>query len=187
METNYLDQLFSLKGKVAVVTGASRGLGYSIARGYASAGASVVISSRNRADIEAAAEQIRSETGAKAIGIPADSMKAKDVNRLFEKAEEAFGSVDILMNNAGVINRPRQNVWEIDDDTWDFILDINLKGTFLAVRRALQSMIPRKSGKIICMASVTSVIAQEGHSPYVASKGGISQLVKAAALDAAPL
>jgi NAD(P)-dependent dehydrogenase (short-subunit alcohol dehydrogenase family) len=99
---------------------------------------------------------------------------------------EELGPLDILMTNAGVINRPRANVWEIDEETWDSILSINLKGTFLCCRRAMQEMIPRRSGRIICMASIMSIIAQAGHSPYIASKGGISQFVKALALEAAP-
>jgi len=117
-------------------------------------------------------------------------MVPNDIDRLFDDAEGKLGPVDILMINAGVINRPRANVWEIDEAEWDQIIDINLKGTFLTIRRALLSMVPRKRGKIICMGSVTSVIGQEGHSPYVASKGGIAQLiaqlVKAVALEAAP-
>ena len=184
--SKYLEDMFSLQGKVAVVTGASRGLGFTIAKGFAQAGALVTISSRNKHDVEVAADRITAETGAQVVGVPADSMKAEDVDRLFSTAETEFGPVDILLNNGGVINRALANIWEIDDMTWDFILAIILTGTFLAIRRALTAMIPRNTGKIICMGSVTSVIAQEGHAPYVASKGGIAQLVKAAALEAAP-
>jgi NAD(P)-dependent dehydrogenase (short-subunit alcohol dehydrogenase family) len=186
MSLTFVENLFSLDQKVAVVTGASRGLGYCIAQGYAKAGARVVISSRSEKEIVFAAREISEQSGSEVIGVSADSMNPDDVDNLFLEAEKHFGPVDVLMNNAGIINRPRANVWEIDEATWDFVLNINLKGTFLAVKRALEGMIPRRSGKIVCMASVTSVIAQEGHSPYVASKGGISQLVKAAALEAAP-
>lgn len=183
---DYTANLFSIAGKTALVTGASRGLGYGIARGYAQAGARVVISSRSQEDLDQAAETLAAETGAEVLGIAANSNSGAEIDRLFDMAEKSFGPVEILMNNAGVINRPRANVWEIDEGTWDWIMDINLKGTYLAVKRALKSMIPHKRGKIICMASVTSVIGQEGHAPYVASKGGISQFVKAAALEAAP-
>ena len=105
---------------------------------------------------------------------------------MVKRALADFGRLDILMTNAGIINRPRQDTWDIDDPTWDNIIDVNLKGTFLCCRRVLKEMIPQRSGKIICMASVLSTIAQQGHVPYVASKGGILQLMKAMALEAAP-
>jgi NAD(P)-dependent dehydrogenase (short-subunit alcohol dehydrogenase family) len=181
-----LDELFSLEGKTAIVTGASRGLGLAIAKGFAGAGAKVAVSSRHADQAEAAAQEITEVYGHPAIGIAADASVAEDVDRLVERTVEELGPLDILMTNAGIINRPRQNVWEINEDTWDSILSINLKGTFLCCRRAMQEMIPRRSGKIICMASIMSVIAQAGHSPYIASKGGISQFVKALALEAAP-
>jgi len=184
--SDYIEELFSVRGKVAVVTGASRGIGFGIALGYAKAGAKVVISSRSNKDIENAAAQISKETGTQVLGVQADSMDSDDIDQLFDMAEVTFGPVEILMINAGVINRPRTNIWELDEAEWDKIIDINLKGTYLSIRRALQSMVPEKRGKIICMGSVTSVIGQEGHSPYVASKGGIAQLVKTVALEAAP-
>ena len=184
--SEFVKELFSLEGKVALVTGASRGIGYNIALGYAKAGAKVVISSRNLNEIKKSAAEISKDTGAQVLGLQADSKDANDIDQLFDDAEGKLGPVDILMINAGIINRPRTNVWEIEEAEWDQIIDINLKGTFLTVRRSLQSMVPRKKGKIICMGSVTCVIGQEGHSPYVASKGGIAQLVKTVALEAAP-
>jgi 2-deoxy-D-gluconate 3-dehydrogenase len=184
--SDFIKELFSLEGKVAVVTGASRGIGFCIAMGYAKAGAKLAISSRNKIDIENAAAQIAKETGTHVLGVQADSMNSDDIDHLFDMVEEKFGPIEILMINAGVINRPRTNIWELDEAEWDKIIDINLKGTYLSIRRALKGMVPEKSGKIICMGSVTSVIGQEGHSPYVASKGGIAQLVKTVALEAAP-
>ena len=181
-----LNDLFSLTGKTAIITGASRGLGLGIARGYAAAGAQVLITSRHADEAEAAAVDIQKEFGQKTIGIAADVSSATDVDHMVGTAIGAWGKIDILMTNAGIINRPRANAWEIDEATWDSIIDINLKGTFLCCRRVLQEMIPQRSGKIVCMASIQSVIAQAGHSPYVASKGGINQLVKALALEAAP-
>ncbi|MCU0485673.1 MAG: glucose 1-dehydrogenase [Anaerolineales bacterium] len=181
-----LNELFSLEGKTAIITGASRGLGFAIARGYAMAGASVLITSRHSDEAEAAAVEIQREFGHPALGIAADVSKPVDVDRMVEQALKAWGHIDLLMTNAGIINRPRANAWEIDEATWDSVIDINLKGTFLCCRRVLMEMIPRRSGKILCMASIQSVIAQPGHSPYIASKGGINQMVKALALECAP-
>lgn len=181
-----LNELFSLEGKTAIITGASRGLGFAIARGYAMAGASVLVTSRHGEEAEAAAAEIQREFGHPALGIAADVSNLVDVDRMVEHALTAWGRIDLLMTNAGIINRPRANAWEIDEATWDSVIGINLKGTFLCCRRVLMEMIPRRSGKIVCMASIQSVIAQPGHSPYVASKGGISQMVKALALECAP-
>lgn len=181
-----INEIFSLKGKTVVVTGASRGLGFEIARGFSGAGANVVIAARNEKEVLSAAEDIRQSFGNDVLGVKADVSRADEVDALFDRADRQFGSVDILMTNAGIINRPRASVWEIDEETWDSIIDINLKGTFLCCRRVLKEMVPRRSGKIICMASIMSVIAQQGHAPYIASKGGISQFVKAIALEAAP-
>lgn len=181
-----IEELFSLAGKTVIVTGASRGLGLGIAKGFAAAGARVLITSRHAAEARGAALEIEKEYKQPAIGIAADVSSAADVDRMVCSALEAWGTVDILMTNAGIINRPRANAWEIDEETWDSIIDINLKGTFLCCQRVLKEMVPRRSGKIICMASIMSVIGQPGHAPYVATKGGINQLVKALALEAAP-
>jgi NAD(P)-dependent dehydrogenase (short-subunit alcohol dehydrogenase family) len=181
-----LNELFSLAGKTAIITGASRGIGLGIARGFAAAGARVLITSRHEDEAKVAAGDIEAEFGRQAIGIAADVSKVADVDQMVQAALNAWGQIDILMTNAGIINRPRANAWEIDEATWDSIIDINLKGTFLCCRRVLMEMVPRRSGKIICMASIMSVIGQAGHSPYVATKGGINQLVKALALEAAP-
>ena len=181
-----IQELFSLEGKVAVVTGASRGLGLGIAKGLAAAGARVVVTSRHVEEAIEAAKGIEKEYGLPALALSGDVSNFGDVERIFDKTLDKFNKLDILMTNAGIINRPRQNTWEISEETWDSVIDINLKGTFLCCRRAMQEMVPQRSGKIICMASVTSVIAQAAHSPYVASKGGIAQFVKALALEAAP-
>ena len=146
--SEFVKELFSLEGKVALVTGASRGIGYNIALGYAKAGAKVVISSRNLNEIKKSAAEISKDTGAQVLGLQADSKDANDIDQLFDDAEGKLGPVDILMINAGIINRHRTNVWEIEEAEWDQIIDINLKGTFLTVRRGLQSMVPRKRGRL---------------------------------------
>jgi NAD(P)-dependent dehydrogenase (short-subunit alcohol dehydrogenase family) len=181
-----INDLFSLEGKNAIVTGASRGLGYGIARGFALAGANVLITSSQEDRSIAAAKEIAQESGKLVIGMASKASKSEDVDAMVARALAEFGRIDILMTNAGVINRPRQDTWDIDESTWDNIIDVNLKGTFLCGRRVLKEMIVQRSGKIICMASVLSTIAQQGHVPYVASKGGILQLMKAMALEAAP-
>jgi NAD(P)-dependent dehydrogenase (short-subunit alcohol dehydrogenase family) len=182
----YIEDLFSLEGRNAVVTGASRGIGFGIARGFALAGANVLLTSSHEDRSIAAANEIARESGKKVVGIASNAGKIADVDAMVKRALQEFGRIDILMTNAGVINRPRQDTWDIDESTWDNVIDINLKGTFLCCQRVLKEMVPQRSGKIICMASVLSMIAQQGHAPYVASKGGILQLMKAMALEAAP-
>jgi NAD(P)-dependent dehydrogenase (short-subunit alcohol dehydrogenase family) len=182
----YINDLFSLEGKSAIVTGASRGIGFGIARGFALAGANVLLTSSNENKSIEAASVISKETGKLVVGMASNAGKIDGVDDMVKRALAEFGRIDILMTNAGVINRPRQNSWEIEESNWDNIININLKGTFLCCRRVLQEMIPNQNGKIICMASVLSSIAQAGHAPYVASKGGVLQLMKAIALEAAP-
>jgi len=178
-------EVFSLKGKNAIVTGGNKGLGRAISLGLASAGANVVIAARELEASENVAKEIK-KIGTDSLAVKTDVSNQKDVKDLVNKTIEKFNRIDILVNNAGVINRPRQAATEIPEEVWDWVIDINLKGTFLVSREVAKSMIENKKGKILCIGSILCEIAQAWHAPYVASKGGIRQLVKALALEWAP-
>lgn len=181
-----IDELFSVEGKTAIVTGGSRGLGFALAKGLAMAGANVAILARDAGRVQAAVEEIRSVTGSGVLGVAGDVTREEDVGHLVRLTVEQLGPLDVLVANAAAINRPRQMAWEMGRETWDEIVAVTLTGTFLPCQRALREMIPRRRGKIICVASTSSVVASRGHAPYVASKGGVLLLVRALALEAAP-
>lgn len=181
-----IDGLFSIRGKVAVVTGGSRGLGRTLARSFSLAGADVAIFARNPDDVERTASEIRRESQGKVLAVSGDVSRPEDVHRLFESVHAQLGPVDILVANAALINRPRENTWEISDETWQRTIEVTLTGTFLTCRLAADEMVSRGRGKIICIASTSSVIASLGHSPYIAAKAGVLGFVRALALEAAP-
>ncbi len=178
-------RIFSLEDKIAIVTGGNKGLGRAISLGIASAGANVVIAARDMQKSEEVAGEIE-RYGRKSLAVRTDVSNQDQVKRLVLAAKKRFGKIDILVNNAGVINRPRQAATDIPEEVWDRIININLKGTFLVSREVAKDMISRREGKILCIGSMLCEIAQEMHAPYVASKGGIRQLVKALALEWAP-
>jgi len=177
--------LFSLKGKNAIVTGGNKGLGRAISVGLALAGANVVIAARDIKASEEVAAEVES-IGRKALVIRTDVSMQEEVRELVSLALKEFGRIDILVSNAGIINRPRQAAVDIPEKVWDMVINVNLKGTFLVSREVAKNMIKNKRGKILCIGSMLCEIAQAWHAPYVASKGGIRQLVKALALEWAP-
>lgn len=181
-----IDTLFSIAGKTAIITGSSQGLGFELARGFALCGANVVLFARREQMIRSAVKRINEDSPHPVMGISGDVTSIDDVDRLVEATVSKYGQIDILISNAAMINRPRENTWELSKETWDEVLDVTLTGTFLACRRVAQEMVTARSGKIICIASTSSVIASHGHSPYIAGKGGVLQFVKALALEAAP-
>jgi len=178
-------KMFSLKDRNAIVTGGNKGLGRAISIGLALAGANVAIAARDIEVSKKVAEKIKS-LGLNSLAINTDVSNQDDVINMVRKVKKEFGKIDILVNNAGVINRPRQAATEISENVWDWVIDINLKGTFLVSREVAKDMINNKKGKILCIGSILCEIAQAWHAPYVASKGGIRQLVKALALEWAP-
>lgn len=180
-----IGELFSLQGKNAIVTGGNKGLGRAISLGLAAAGANVVIAARDVEASKKVAKEIK-KIGTVPLVVKTDVSNQNDVKYLVDMALEKFKRIDILVNNAGIINRPRQAATEISEEVWDQVIDINLKGTFLVSREVAKGMIENKKGKILCIGSMLCEIAQAWHAPYVASKGGIRQLVKALALEWAP-
>ena len=169
-----------LSGKVALVTGGSKGIGYGMAQALAQFGADIIIVSRNLAEGEKAAQDMR-DLGRKAVAISCDVTSATAVDAMVEKSVETFGKIDILVNNAGM--NIRKQVVDIAEEDWDKVLNTNLKGVFLVAQRVGKEMIKQQGGKIINIASVMGVIGMPMLGSYCASKGGIVQLTKVMALE----
>ncbi len=174
-----------LKEKIAIVTGSTKGIGKAIVFELAKEGANVVINGRNRSEAEQMASQINDKTGARTLALRADVTIVQEVEMLIKNTVERFGRIDILINNAGVFEVCP--FLQISEGTWDKIIDINLKGTFLCSKLTLPIMVKQKSGVIInisSMAAKTGGILPVAH--YAASKAGIIALTKALAREFAP-
>ena len=176
--------LFSLEGKVALVTGGSKGLGFEMGRALATAGANVVLTSRNLDEVVAAAERIHAETGREILGIQADAGRAEDVDRMVDEAVARLGRLDILVNNAG-INR-HAFVHEQPEEDWAAVLQIDLTGPMLCTRAAARHMIPRRSGRIINIASIFGLVGYVKRGAYCASKGALVNMTRGYAVELAP-
>lgn len=174
------NQLFDLSGRVAIVTGTSRGLGQQFARALANAGADLVITSRHRDSLFPFQAEIEG-LGRRALPVELDVRDLQSIERAAALAEEAYGRIDILVNNAGMnIRKPALEVtWE----DWNSILETNLRGSFFVAQAVARRMIPRGYGRIINIGSVTSVNGYAGLAPYGASRGGIKQLTMSLADD----
>jgi len=170
-----------LKGRVAVVTGGSRGIGQAIASRLHSCGAAVAILDIDEAGATSAAENLTGDV--KALGIGADVSDADQLSHALAKAEEELGPLDILVNNAG-LTRDGLLV-RMSEDDWNLVLDVNLKGPFLATKMAAQKMMKRRSGRIINVASVVGIVGNRGQANYASSKAGLIGLTKAVAKELA--
>lgn len=166
---------FSLNGKVALVTGGGRGLGEAFVRGLSSAGASVVVANRTFETAVAVAKSIEAG-GGKAVPIQVDVTNAVSVEKMVEDAVYAFGTIDILINNAGI--NLRSPCTEMSEEDWDAVMNTNLKGAFLCCRAVGNLMKAKKKGKIINVASLLATRAMPNRGPYAASKGGLVQFTK---------
>ena len=167
------DTQFDLTRKVAVVTGASRGLGQYLGRALAKAGADLVITSRKLADLTQFKTEIE-DLGRRVLPLVLDLREQESIRAVAPAAIDHFGKVDILVNNAGCnVRRPALDVtW----DDWNLVLDTNLRGSFFVAQAFARGMVERGYGRIINIGSVTSVFGYAGISPYCASRGGIKQL-----------
>src|SRR5438128_8581178 len=174
------NDLFDLTGRVAIVTGASRGLGQNLARALAKAGADLVITSRHRDHLLTFESDIKS-LGRRAVSLQLDVRDLSSIQQMATAAESAFGYVDILVNNAGY--NVRKPALEVTWDDWNLILDTNLRGSFFVAQAVARLMVPRRYGRIINIGSVTSVAGYAGLGPYGASRGGIRQLTMSLADD----
>ena len=174
---------FDLSGKVAVITGGSKGLGEAMAAGLASAGANLMLVSRNDAEAKAKAVNLAKEYDCKAIGFAADVSKQADMEAMVAEAIDALGQVDILINNAGI--NTRGPIDELSYEQFSEVQRINVDGIWLACRAVLPHMKERQYGRIVNMASALGLVAIPNRTPYATSKGGVVQLTRALALELA--
>ncbi|MBM3747666.1 MAG: glucose 1-dehydrogenase [Acidobacteria bacterium] len=175
--------LFDLSGKVAIVTGASRGLGQYFGRALARAGADLVITSRKLESLEEFRKELEA-LGRRAVPLELDVRNYDSIQRMAEAAERAYGKIDILVNNAGC--NVRKPAVEVSWDDWNLVLDTNLRGTFFVAQAVARKMIPRRYGRIINIGSVTCVFGYAGLTPYSSSRGGVKQMTMSLADDWGP-
>jgi NAD(P)-dependent dehydrogenase (short-subunit alcohol dehydrogenase family) len=175
-----------LTGKVALITGASRGVGRATALRFAQAGAAVALAARDAAALDQAAAEIRA-TGGMALACPCDVADEASVIALFRRVAGALGPVDILVNSAGAVAQARFE--DLDAATWDHVLGVNLRGVFLCCREAFREMIPRGGGVIVNLSSLSGVKGVEkfpGLSAYIVSKYGVAGLSEILAVEGKP-
>ena len=170
-----------LPGRVAIVTGAARGIGFAIAERLSRAGARVVIADVAEEGAAAAVESLR-EAGGKAVGAVADVTRPEEVAAMVERALEAFGGLDILVNNAGITGRDAP-LWEVTDEDWGRVVGLNLTATFYCCRAVVPHMRERRSGAIVNVASISGKEGNPNMIPYSVSKAGVICLTKALAKE----
>jgi glucose 1-dehydrogenase/3-oxoacyl-[acyl-carrier protein] reductase len=177
--------LLDFRGKVVLVTGAGRGIGPGIALRFAEAGAGVVVNYReSRQGAEAVVAQIEAAAG-EALAQRADVTRAKDVAGLFKRCGEAFGKLDVLINNAGIY--PAAGLLEMSEQDWDAVVDANLKSVFLCTQAAARLMVERGiQGAIVNIASIEAESPEPDHSHYDAAKAGVLMHTRSAAFQLAP-
>ena len=175
--------LFDLKGKTALITGSSRGLGFELARGLGRAGAALIINGRNDQTLQAATRALREE-GLTVHRLQMDVLDEESIGRQIPEVEKTVGPIDILVNNAGI--QRRGPLEQFDRTTWQEVLDTNLTSAFLVSRQVVTSMISRQAGKIINICSLMSEVGRRTTGPYTASKGGLKMLTKAMAAEWGP-
>ena len=175
--------LFDLTGKVAIVTGTSRGLGQYFGRALARAGADLVITSRKLGALDGFMREVE-DLGRKALPLELDVRDFNSIQRMVEAAQAHYGRIDILVNNAGCnVRKPAVDVtW----DDWNLVLETNLRGSFFVAQAVAKKMLPRRQGRIINIGSVTCVFGYAGLTPYTASRGGVKQMTMSLADDWGP-
>ena len=179
----YLEETFSLKGKVAIITGGTKGLGYEIARSFACAGAMVLISGRKEQETVRIAESLASSTKGSVLGTGCDVRNAAQVASLTSYAVEMFGGIDILVTSAGI--NIRHPIEDFPEESFKEVLDINLTGTWLSCRAVVPYMKKKRYGRIITLGSIFSLVSIPDRTAYSASKGGVIQITKTLALELA--
>ncbi len=172
-----------LKDKIALVTGSSRGVGKAVAVGYAQEGAKVVINYTSNEKAATEVVETIEKIGSQAIAVKADVAKKADVERLVQTGIDEFGGLDILVNNAG-FGRPAMML-KMEEDQWDSVVDIHLKGAFLCAQAAALHMKEKNSGKIINVTSVAGLVGTIGQINYSAAKGGVISMTKSMARELA--
>jgi gluconate 5-dehydrogenase len=175
-----IEELFSLKGKNILITGSSRGIGYTLARGLGQAGSTIILNGRQLQTVEKAAVRLK-KMGIRTVQSVFDVSDEKSIIQEVEKILQETGAVDILINNAGMTIRGPLEDFKRED--WQRIIDINLTGAFLTAKAVVKGMIKRKAGKIINICSIQSDLARPTIAPYTASKGGLKLLTQGMATD----
>jgi len=180
MSDHHLSGLFSLKGKTALITGSTRGIGLALARGLGQAGARVLINGRTADTVQAVVDELNSQS-IDATALIADVTKQDDITAKIDNYEANTGLIDILVNNAGM--QHRQPLERFDAEIFDQMVAVNLKAAFYTAKALSHYMIARQHGRIINIASVMSLLARPGIAPYTATKGAIANLTKGMAAD----
>jgi len=173
--------VFKLDGRVALITGGNRGLGFAMAKALAEAGANVVVTSRQEDRAMKSAATLATITGKRTLGIAVDITDAEQIEYMIQSVVNEFGRIDILVNNAGI--NIRKPVEELDEASWDLVQDTNLKAPFLCSRAASRHMKVQRYGRIINLSSMMGLIALPERSAYCSSKGGLIQLTRVLALE----
>ncbi len=175
-----IQELFSLTGRIALLTGSGQGIGFTLARGLGKAGATVILNGRNEKRLTEAVTNLKEENII-TYGSCFDVRNAEDIQGEVARIEKEIGGIDILVNNAGI--QIRGALEDFSERDWHNILDTNLTGIFLTTRSVIKGMIKRQKGKIINICSIQSELARPTIAPYTASKGGLKMLTKAMATD----
>ncbi|MEX2230838.1 MAG: 3-oxoacyl-ACP reductase family protein [Cyclobacteriaceae bacterium] len=175
---------FDLSGRSAVITGGSKGLGYAMAAGLASAGAKVMLVNRNTEEGIKAAQELSSDFGVKAMSFGADITDRTQTESMAKAAIAAFGQIDILINSAGI--NIRGPIDEVTPEDFNKVMDVNVNGTWLCCRAVVPGMKKRNRGKIINLASTLGLVGVPNRTPYASSKGAVVQMTRALALELAP-
>jgi 3-oxoacyl-[acyl-carrier protein] reductase len=173
-----------LEGQVAIVTGASRGIGKAAARELADAGAGIVVSYRNRAEDAAEVVETIRRNGGRAELFAGDVSCEDDMRALVRFTIEKFGRIDILVSNAGITRDLLLGAMKLED--WEMVMDTNVRGAFLTIREVLPHMMSQRSGCIILISSIAAERGGRGHANYAASKGAINAMAKSLAIEFAP-
>lgn len=181
--TNPRTRQIDLAGRVALVTGSTRGIGRAIAEALAGAGARVAVTGRDAAQAQGVAAEIAAATGADARGYGADLGDTANAAALVEAVERDFGTLDILVNNAGLTRDGL--LMRLKDDDWDAVINANLRGAFATCRAATRGMMKRRWGRIINVASVVGLTGNKGQANYAASKAGLIGMTKSIAKELA--
>lgn len=176
-------KLFDMTDRVAIVTGGSKGLGKAMAEGLASAGANVVLVSRNGEEAGAAAEEIRTDYGTQAVGLAADVTSEEDVKAIVEKTLSQFGKVDVLINSAGI--NIRGSIEELTLEEFKQVQDTNVNGTWICNKAVIPHMKKEKYGRIINLASTLGLVGLANRTPYTSSKGAVVQMTRGLGLELA--
>lgn len=174
---------FSLEGKVALITGGSRGIGRAIALAFAEVGADVAVCSRHLTESERTAQEIK-DLNRHSVGIQADTSVKADVEHMVDRVVKELGTIDILVNAAGV--NVRKYLMDTTEEEWDYVLDIDLKGYFLCSKAVAKVMIEKKKGIIINVASISAKRPNAGTGAYSVAKAGVTMLTKCLALELLP-